>query len=203
MTHYEKLFVSLRYWLHGRNYMQAAEALHFAACYHQGTRKDGVTPEFEHQLRIVHYLRTLEKNLIYPEATLTTGILHDVVEDYSVSVREIIANFGQQVGHSVWLLTKKKDGVSRSPEEYFRSMEDDPIASIDKGADRVHNFQSMVEVFTPDKQRSYIDEARTRILPMLKQARRKHPRQELAYENVKLVLVSQIELIEHALTVQK
>ena len=67
MTKYEKLFISLRYWLHGRNYMKAAEALHFAACYHQGLRKDGATPEFEHQLTITHYLRTLENNLMFPE----------------------------------------------------------------------------------------------------------------------------------------
>jgi hypothetical protein len=61
----------------------------------------------------------------------------------------------------------------------------------------------MPDVFTPEKQRSYIDEAVDHILPMLKQARRKHPRQELAYENAKLMLVSQIQLIEHLLVAQK
>jgi len=198
MSNYEKLFISLRYWLHGRNYMQAAEALHFAACYHQGLRKDGTTPEFEHQLRIVHYLRTLEGNLIFPEPTLTTGILHDVVEDYDVSIREINALFGERVGNAVWRLTKKKNGIQLSMEEYYHAMEDDPIASIDKGADRIHNFQTMPGVFTVDKQREYIAETRAYILPMLKTARRKFPRQELAYENVKSMLNSQIQLIEFA-----
>lgn len=203
MDQHEKLFISLRYWLHGRNYMNAAEALHFAANYHQGVRKDGKTPEFDHQLRVTHYLRTLEGSLMYPEATLTTGILHDVVEDYGVAVSEIIANFGDQVGEAVSVISKVRDGVRRSTEEYYHSNGENPIASICKGGDRIHNHQSMPGVFSPEKQESYIeDESKKYILPMLKRARRKFPRQELAYENIKTILISQIELIKNTLAYQ-
>jgi hypothetical protein len=33
------------------------------------------------------------------------------------------------------------------------------------------------------------------VLPMLKTARRSFPQQELAYENIKLLLINQIELV--------
>ena len=45
----------------------------------------------------------------------------------------------------------------------------------------------------------YISECEKHILPMLKEARRIFPEQEPAYENIKLVLMSQIELINVSL----
>jgi hypothetical protein len=60
----------------------------------------------------------------------------------------------------------------------------------------MHNLQTMVGVFTFEKQKTYIVEVRVLFLPMLKAARRNFPQQVLAYENIKHVLLSQIELIE-------
>ncbi len=198
---HKKLYSSLRYWLLGKEYHNASRALNFAAKWHNKVRKDGKTPEFDHQLRICHYIRTLPK-LLYPEETITTGLLHDVVEDYDVTINQIAdlfadRAFAMRVSHSTWLVTKKKDGEGKSAQFYYGEMSSDPIASIVKGADRGHNFQTMVEVFTLEKQREYIAEAEAYILPMLKRARRLFPEQEPAYENIKHVLVSQIELIRH------
>jgi hypothetical protein len=53
----------------------------------------------------------------------------------------------------------------------------------------------MLNVFSLTKQKYYIEETETLILPMLKQARRRFPDQEPAYQNIKLILNSQIELI--------
>ena len=57
----------------------------------------------------------------------------------------------------------------------------------------------MPGVFTPEKQHEYIVECETWIIPMLKLARRKFPEQEPAYENLKRMLTSQIELLRNAL----
>ena len=54
----------------------------------------------------------------------------------------------------------------------------------------------MVGVFKEEKQKEYIREAETKILPALKIARRNFPSQEPAYENVKLMMKSQIALLE-------
>ncbi len=196
LTEFEKLYVSLRFWLLGRNFHIAAKALQFAREHHTGTRKDGITPEFEHQLRVTHYVRTLSSGLTHPERKLAACLLHDITEDHGVPISVLSRMFGDDVSHVVYLMSKEIGGVRKSDEHYFSELADDPDGSILKGADRIHNFQSMVGVFSPDKQRQYMEEARTYILPMLKKARRRFTEQEPAYQNTKLVLVSQMELIE-------
>lgn len=199
---YDKVRMALRYWLFGKEFYVAIKAMEFAAAHHNGTRKDGVTPEFFHQLSIASYIRTLPK-LVYPEDTMAASFLHDIVEDCGVSVSEIDRRFGKRISFSVSLLSKKRDGYTIENAPYYSNICDNPIASVVKGADRIHNFQTMVDVFDIDKQERYIEDCRIGILPMLKKARRKFPEQETAFENIKHVLLSQIGLIEHAIKYRK
>ncbi len=192
---HKKLRSAMRYFLQGRNYHTALKAMTFAETYHNGTRKDNVTPEFDHQVRIAHFVRTLP-DLIYPEDTLTVVFLHDVPEDYDVEHEEISTKFGIQVSKSTELVTKVYKGMYKNHGIYFDEISRDAIASIVKGADRVHNLQSMIGVFDTKKQQKYIQEVKDFFLPMLKEARRNFPEQEAAYENIKHMLVSQVELIE-------
>ncbi len=190
-TEYEKLRISLRYFLLGKEYYKAADALEFARAYHVGYRKDGFTPEFQHQIEITHYLRTLLPSLIYPEETLATALLHDVTEDYGVLSSTIADRYGSDVAIAVNLLDKN----GKDTERYFKGIADNPIASVVKGADRMHNIQTMIGVFSTEKQLKYATEVRDHFLPMLKIARRQFVRQESAYENIKHVLNSQLELL--------
>ena len=190
---FEKLKVALRYWLLGKEFYQAAEALEFAASYHTGTRKDGITPEFQHQVEMAHYVRSLLPSLLYPEDTITATILHDVPEDYSVELETIASRYNDRVAYAVGLMDKNR---WKSQPDQFLAIAENPIASIVKGADRIHNIQTMVNVFTSEKQRVYIETAETLFIPMLKTARRRFPKQEQAYENIKFVLLNQIELIK-------
>ena len=201
-TKYEKLRISLKYWLMGRKYFKAVEAMEFAMRYHTGIRKDGITLEFFHQLSIAHYVRTL-KNLQNMEAAIIVSLLHDVVEDYNVTLFEIQERFGVTIANSVALVSKEVEGTKKTSEEYYLAMRNDPIASIVKGSDRIHNHQSMPGVFSKDRQRKYIKETETYILPMLKSARKNFSEQEEAYENIKHVLVSQIELLKLTLEGQE
>lgn len=192
---HKKLRSAMRYFLQGRNYHTALRAMTFAETYHNGTRKDNVTPEFDHQVRIAHFVRTLP-DLLYPEDTLAVVFLHDVPEDYDVEHEVISAKFGDRVSISTELVTKVYHGEYKNHGSYFDEISRDVIASIVKGADRVHNLQSMIGVFDTEKQKKYIQEVKDFFLPMLKEARRNFPEQEAAYENIKHMLVSQIELIE-------
>lgn len=192
MNEYQKLKIALRYWLLGKQFYTAVDALEFGDEHHTGLRKDGVTPEYEHQIRIAHYLRTLHASFIFPEETFAAVVLHDVVEDHPVALDVIYRRFGSTIGLAVDLLTKTK---GKTLEEYYRMMEDNPIASIAKGGDRIHNHSTMMGVFNAQKQLKYIDETNTLIIPMLRNARRRFPQQECAYENIKHVLRSQIDLI--------
>ena len=200
MVRTQKLKISLRYWCLARaqerpEYLAVVHALDFAERYHTGLRKDGRSPEVLHQLEIAHYLRTLLPSLAYPAQTLCAALLHDVVEDYDVPLLTIEQRFGAQVAHAVDLLSKRVEGVDKSPDLYFSRLPECPIASVVKGADRINNLQSMLGVFTLKKQRAYAAEARERFLPMLKAARRAHPEQEPAYENIRLMMFSQLEML--------
>jgi len=53
----------------------------------------------------------------------------------------------------------------------------------------------MQGVFTREKQSAYISETEEYILPMLKEARKNFPEQESAYQNIRQVLLTQIDLI--------
>jgi len=192
---YTKQFIAMRFWLLGRNYFLALEALEYAAECHTGKRKDGKTPEYFHQLSIGRYVKSIATSLEYPEATLATVFLHDLCEDYDIGFAEIEGRFGGEIGLAVRLMTKKFRGYRKPDEQYYREIGDCKIASVTKGADRVHNIQTMIGVFTYEKQQEYIEETERYILPLLKGARRRFPKQEPAYENIRHVLVSQIELL--------
>lgn len=198
MNQFDKMRIAMRYWLHGRKYTKALRAMNFASEYHIGVRKDKITPEFHHQISIASYLRTLPQ-LISQEDILAVGFLHDVVEDYNVSIHIIKEEFGKQISKSINLLTKNK---YKSKEFYYKEMKKCHIASIVKGADRMHNFQTMNGIFDVRKKKEYIEECNNYILPMLKVARHKFPEQEPAYENIKLVLISQIELINFTISME-
>ena len=185
----------IRAWLLGGRYFKSVEALEFAARFHTGMRKDGQTPEFHHQISIAHYIRTLH-NLRGPEDVFSVSFLHDTIEDRDVSHEEIEARFGTKVKDGVLLLSKKYRGERKNLEDYYKSMMTNSIASIVKGADRVHNFQTCSGVFTIEKQERYIAECEMYIFPMLKEARNNFPDQELAYENIKHALKGQIELLK-------
>lgn len=185
----------IRAWLLGKEFFDAVKALEFAALYHTGIRKDGITPEFHHQISIAHYLRTLP-NIRNPEKVFVTAFLHDLVEDYSISPEIIREMFGDAVAMAVLLMSKKYMSDVKDKKEYYAAMRGNPIASLCKGADRIHNFQTMPTVFSCEKQLRYISECEEHILPMLAAARNNFPDQELAYENIKHALKGQIELIK-------
>lgn len=205
-TSYEKRLVGVRYRLRGRAdidpaWLMACEALEFARPHHQGMRADGVTAEFEHQLAVVQSVMTLP-GLLMPVETVTAAILHDTVEDAPVSVERVRDGFGATVADAVERLSKVVDGRKKALPEYFAAMAECPIASIVKGCDRGHNMGSLNNP-KPDgsparpvhKQLEQADETERYVLPMLKQARLRFVAQELAYENLKNLLVNQVSLV--------
>lgn len=200
MASYEKLRIAIRYWLLGSGYEKAAQAMDFAERYHTGFRKDG-TPEFGHQVEIAHYIRTIQSSLIKPEETIAVAFLHDVVEDYDVSQADIESKFGFEISEAVGRVTKLDSfGNKKNQELLFDEMSVCPIASVVKGADRIHNFSTMNGAFSLKKQDDYCKEAEELIIPMLRKARRNFHSQEPVYENIKLIMSTQINMTRNALS---
>lgn len=197
---FEKKRADLKRYCLGHGYHMVLSAIALAEKYHTGVRKDGFTPEFEHQLDIALYCTTL-KDVLNEEYLLAVVILHDLKEDYGdkVSDAEIEAIVGPELAHSVSLMNKfKPNGKQKSKKEYYGAISQDPWASIAKGADRIHNMQSMRGVFSNEKQARYVRDVESYILPMLRTASEFFPEQRLAYRNVELVLETQMEWINVA-----
>ncbi len=200
MNKFEKRLLVLRQQLIGAQMFDALAAMEFGASHHQGTRKDLVTPEFDHQICIALYALTLPLNR-FREEIIAAIMLHDCREDKDITDGEVIAIFSEYtkarlIADAVDAVTKTFRGVKRDQKELFARMAEDPIASIVKGCDRISNLQTMQGVFTIEKQKIYISEVHDLFFPMLKAARRNFPFNVAAYENIKFVLLSQIELIE-------
>lgn len=192
---YEKLLSNLRGHYQGRRWYKALTALDKARSIHTGSRKNG-EPEFSHQVFQAQFLRTLEDQAVDPEGTHITILFHDTCEDYDYPLVLIEKAYGTEIGESVYRMDKHGDFASVEPQNYYSRIADDVRSSIAKGIDRIHNIQSMVGVFTREKQVRYIAETRDLVLPMLKQARKNFPQQEPIYQNIKHVLITQIDLIE-------
>lgn len=193
-----KLVVALRHYLLGKGFYKALEAMEFCRPFYDGMRKDGATPKFDHPVRIVLRLRTLEPSLPDPESCYILGFTHDVSEDKGVGFEEIDARFGAEVGRGQRLITKKFRGVVVPDEIYYPQMADCPMTALVKGSDNTHNIFTMVGAFDLPKQVSYMAKSEAYVDPMLKAASRRFPRFEAAFTNIRVSLETQIALIREA-----
>lgn len=195
---YEKKRTALKGYCLGRDYVDVLRAITFAENYHTGFRKDGVTPEFQHQIEIALYATTLKGISLEDESKLLQMImLHDVVEDYNVSLVEIEKMFGKDIAEGVEALSKVVNGHKKDMVSYMRDLITFPLAALAKGCDRVHNVQSMRGVFNYTKQQQYGMEVREHFLPMLRAVRDRAPQYRQAINNIKSMLENQVQWVEY------
>lgn len=201
LERHKKQLAVMRGWLEGKGFYVAMDALELVRTHAEGTRKDGVTPKFHHQLSVARLLSTLTPHFIHPEETIAAAFLHDLLEDHGDdwTQAKLEARYGKLISGAVWTLSKKSNGMSKTTELYYGEVALCPIASLVKPADRGHNLQTMVGVFTAQKQATYIEEVEHHYYPMIRVARRAFPRQYGAYENLKILLRCQCRLIQHTL----
>jgi (p)ppGpp synthase/HD superfamily hydrolase len=192
-SRFDKLYIALKFRLKGLGFYDALRALETAKDIHDGYRKDGKTPEFQHQLEIALYIFTL-KDVQDLEGAIIVALLHDTDEDYPHSLKlDELMSYGEARARAIRLLNKH---THENLDSYFDALWRDELASLVKGVDRINNFQSMNRgKFTIPKQIKYADEVIRLFLPMLKKARKKFPQQMDAYYNIENMLKCQHELI--------
>ncbi len=121
-------------------------AINYAVRAHMGQdRKYSKIPYIAHPINVMQIVRTVTDD----EAMLVAAVLHDVVEDTSITSDEIYSEFGERVGDLVADLTD----VSR-PEDgnrtYRKSMDCEHTAKAHadaktiKLADLIHNAESII-----------------------------------------------------------
>lgn len=192
----EKSRIALYHWLLGKGWFNAAEIMQYAEELHPDKRKDGITPEFSHQIWIANFIRTLPIDETTMQNCICIAFLHDTSEDKDIGFEELQAKYGYTIADGVKRLTKKFRGIKKAGDAYFADILDDPYSCIVKGVDRLHNISTMVGVFSKEKILSYILETETYHLPMIKKARKLYPQYWAVFENLKLNLNTRIDLIK-------
>jgi GTP pyrophosphokinase len=137
------------------------EAFRFAAAQHTGQRRVSGEPYMLHPLQVTSLL--LDMNL--DMTCLQTGLLHDVVEDTSVTLEQVEKKFGKDVAHCVGGVTKltrldfasKEVRQAESLRKMLLAMVDDIRVILVKLADRVHNMRTL-GALPPEKQASIAQE---------------------------------------------
>jgi (p)ppGpp synthase/HD superfamily hydrolase len=204
LNSYEKTRIALRWRLIGAGFHKPLKALDFLEKLTKEAgekdpkvkfRKDGVTPTQSHQIGIASYTFTLKGVEDILEDLLTVILLHDVMEDFNVTQSLIASEFGTEVADAVWCVTKKYNGVVKSPEHVFSSIAHNVLAALAKGCDRINDFQSMHGAFTPAKQVKYLAKGSEFFRPMLKEARQYFTKYTDAFLNIEIVLGYQMQLL--------
>jgi GTP diphosphokinase / guanosine-3',5'-bis(diphosphate) 3'-diphosphatase len=123
------------------------KAFQFASKYHEGQIRDSGEPYMVHPIMVAHILADMRMDSV----AMQTGLLHDVVEDTSVTVDQVRKEFGEEVARCVDGVTKlsKLDFFSAEERqaESFRKMllamvEDIRVIMV-KLADRMHNMRTL------------------------------------------------------------
>ncbi len=123
------------------------QAFRFASENHKLQTRDSGEPYMVHPLMVAHILADMRMD----QVSLETGLLHDVVEDTSVTVEDVRKKFGEDVARCVDGVTKlsKLDFFSAEERqaESFRkmllAMVNDIRVIIVKLADRLHNMRTL------------------------------------------------------------
>lgn len=122
-----------------------AEALIFAAEKHDGqVRKVSNLPYIIHPITVATYILKYKSESQNIELLMTCALLHDLVEDCSVTLKEIAERFGYKIAAIVEELTKDETLIASIGKEEFwirRMLSMSSYALCLKLCDLLHNSQ--------------------------------------------------------------
>src|SRR5213080_3226897 len=137
------------------------KAYEFSLKHHAGQTRASGEPYLVHPLEVALILADMK---IDP-AAIAAGLLHDSVEDTSVTVVDIRKEFGEQVAHIVEGVTKinaidfatREEQQAENLRKMMLAMVDDIRVVLIKLADRLHNMRTL-EHLPPDRQQKIAQE---------------------------------------------
>lgn len=129
----------------------------YAYIAHEGQRRRSGEPYIDHPVAVASILLDLQMDI----GSVIAALLHDVVEDTSVSLEHIEQTFGAEIVHLVDGVTKLSVLEAQSKEEaqagtyrkMFIAMADDPRVVLIKLTDRLHNMRTLGATSREQQQR--------------------------------------------------
>jgi GTP pyrophosphokinase len=131
------------------------KAYEFSLQHHKGQARESGEPYLAHPLQVA----TLLADMRLDTTAITAGLLHDAVEDTTVTIDEIKAEFGEQVAHIVEGVTKiskidfasSEEAQAENVRKMVLAMMDDIRVVLIKLADRLHNMRTL-KFLSPERQ---------------------------------------------------
>ena len=123
------------------------KAYEFSEQHHKGQVRQSGEPYLVHPLEVAILLAEMRLDA----TAIVAGLLHDAVEDTTVTVDEIKAEFGEQVAHIVEGVTKiskidfasSEEAQAENVRKMVLAMMDDIRVVLIKLADRLHNMRTL------------------------------------------------------------
>lgn len=166
-----------------------ARACEFAKKAHEGQLRKSGEPYYNHVFATGVNLATLKMDA----DTIAAGIMHDVLEDTSVTEEEMTKEFGEHITKLVNGVTKlgklRYSGVERHVEslrKFFVAMADDIRVVVIKLCDRLHNIQTLQYVDNEKQRRIALEtiELHARLADRLGMGRLKAELEDAAFPYV-------------------
>jgi guanosine-3',5'-bis(diphosphate) 3'-pyrophosphohydrolase len=137
------------------------KAYDYSLKHHEGQTRASGEPYLVHPLEVALVLAEMKMDPV----AISAGLLHDSVEDTSVTIEDIRKEFGEQVAHIVEGVTKisKIDFATREEQQaenlrkMMLAMVDDIRVVLIKLADRLHNMRTL-EHLPPERQHKIAEE---------------------------------------------
>src|SRR5271165_4237831 len=147
VTRFRDLLRKVRSYRPEEDLVLIRKAYDFSEQHHKGQSRQSGEPYLAHPLEVAILLAEMRLD----STAIAAGLLHDAVEDTSVTVDEIKAEFGEQIAHIVEGVTKISKIEFASSEEaqaenvgkMVLAMMDDIRVVLIKLADRLHNVRTL------------------------------------------------------------
>jgi GTP pyrophosphokinase len=144
---YAELEAKVRATRSGGDLPALEKAYRFAAESHKSQSRESGEPYMVHPLGVTHILADMNMDMV----CLQTGLLHDVVEDTSVTNEEVRKKFGNEVARCVDGVTKlskiniysAEERQAESVRKMLLAMVEDIRVVLVKLADRLHNMRTL------------------------------------------------------------
>jgi guanosine-3',5'-bis(diphosphate) 3'-pyrophosphohydrolase len=137
------------------------KAYDYSLKHHEGQSRASGEPYLVHPLEVALVLAEMKMDPV----AVAAGLLHDSVEDTSVTIVDIREEFGEQVAHIVEGVTKiskiefatREEQQAENLRKMMLAMVDDIRVVLIKLADRLHNMRTL-EHLDPERQRKIAEE---------------------------------------------
>lgn len=154
---YAQLVTKLEFYLNAEEIKKVKEAFEFADSMHDGQFRKSGEPYISHPLAVAKQCAEWRLD----SQAIMAALLHDVIEDQHVSMRELATKFGMSVAEMVDGLSKLEklqfknhaDAQGENFRKILLAMAKDVRVILIKLADRLHNMQTLDVMATPKQKR--------------------------------------------------